>query len=292
MIEFIQRKTISLIHGFGLDNFPWEVIFFSIVVSFIAFFIEFLVLGWENSSLKKIFLFEKSTRTDFICWLLDTFNLSNIFGFILSLGICYYLVGVFQKNIDIHLITSISNPYVQVVIIFLAGDFKNYIRHYVFHKSNTLWEIHQFHHSATNFNILTRQRVHFLESELSRFFDVFIFILLGSPIYTFLAVRLLKEVHQMLIHSSFTSDWGLIGKYILVSPAAHRIHHSTEIKHFNKNMGNTFIFWDRIFGTYYPAEKVAEIGVPNNPFNKEGYFRDLWRCLKGMVRTIKIKKVG
>ena len=55
MIEFIQSKIISLIHGFGLDNFPWEVIFFSIVVSFIAFFIEFLVLGWENSSLKKSF---------------------------------------------------------------------------------------------------------------------------------------------------------------------------------------------------------------------------------------------
>jgi len=292
MIEKIYSKIYTLIHGFGLDHFPWEVIYFSLGITFLAFIIELLAVGWQKSSIKNLSNFNRSTLSDIICWLIDTLNLSSIFGFVLSFGVCYYLVGILQKNLGFNLIGYVSNPYFQVLIIFIISDFKNYVRHFVFHRSKSLWEIHQFHHSATNFNILTRQRVHFLESELSRFFDVFIFILLGSPIYTFLAVRFLKEIHQMLIHSSFTSDWGFIGKYILVSPAAHRIHHSTEIKHFNKNMGNTFIFWDRLFGTYYPAEKVVEIGVPNNPFNKEGYFRDLWRCLKGMVRTIKIKKVG
>ena len=141
--------------------------------------------------------------------------------------------------------------------------------------------------SATHFNVLTRQRVHFLDPEISRFFDVMVFVLLGSPLYSYLAVRIFKEAHQLMIHSSFTSDWGWIGKYILVSPAAHRLHHSTEERHYNKNMGNTFIFWDRMFGTYHPAEPVLEIGLPDNQFNKEGYFRDLWRCLKGMVKVIK-----
>lgn len=261
--------------------------FFSLIITSIVLIIEFKFVGWEKSSFKKLFKFDKSTRTDFICWLMDTFNVSNVFGFIFSFGICYYLVGLIQKNFEFNLINYVSSPYIQVLIIFLAGDFKNYVRHYVFHKSKSLWELHQFHHSATSFNVLTRQRSHFLESEVSRFFDVFIFVILGSPLYAFIVVRFLKELHQMLIHSSLTSDWGFIGKYLLVSPAAHRIHHSTAPKHFNKNMGNTFIFWDRMFGTYYPAETVAEIGVPNNAFNKEGYIKDLWRCIQGMFKAIK-----
>jgi len=188
MIERITVKISSLIHGFGLDHFPWEVMYFSLGVTTVAFLIEFSVLGWSNCSLRKLFKFNKSLRNDFICWILDTFNLSSIVGFIFSIGICYYLVGIIQKNIELNLINYITNPYIQISILFLAGDFKNYVRHFIFHKSNTLWELHQFHHSATQFNILTRQRVHFLESEISRFFDVFLFVLLGSPIYTFIAV--------------------------------------------------------------------------------------------------------
>ena len=53
----------------------------------------------KNSSLKKIFLFEKSTRTDFICWLLDTFNLSNIFGFILSICLLLLYFRVYTSEL-------------------------------------------------------------------------------------------------------------------------------------------------------------------------------------------------
>ena len=286
MLERIITKIKSLIHGFGLDHFPWEVMYFSLGVTFSVLLIELLFVGWGKSSLKKLIQFDKSTRSDCICWLMDTFNISNVFGFVFSFGIFYFLVGLIQKNFGLNLITHIANPYLQVAIIFIAGDFKNYVRHFAFHKSKTLWELHQFHHSATHFNVLTRQRVHFLDPEISRFFDVMVFVLLGSPIYSYLAVRIFKEAHQLMIHSSFTSDWGFIGKYILVSPAAHRLHHSTEERHYNKNMGNTFIFWDRIFGTYHPAENIKEIGLPENKFNKDGYLKDLWKCLVGVNKII------
>ena len=43
---------------------------------------------------------------------------------------------------------------------------------------------------------------------------------------------------------------------ILVSPAQHQIHHSSDPKHFDRNMGLIFSFWDQLFKTHYiPRER-------------------------------------
>ena len=47
MIEFIQSKITSLIHGFGLDHFPWEVMYFSLGVTLAVLLVElFLSSVW------------------------------------------------------------------------------------------------------------------------------------------------------------------------------------------------------------------------------------------------------
>ena len=89
-------------------------------------------------------------------------------------------------------------------------------------------------------------------------------------------MKILGLVHGLLVHSNWEHDWGVIGKYVLVSPAAHRIHHSEKKQHFNKNFGGTFIFWDRLFGTYHSAEPVHVLGIPDNKFNKKGLLHDLF----------------
>jgi len=279
-MEFILQKIKSLITSFGLDKIDTELIIFSLTVTASIFLIELFYTGWKDSSLKAILSFEKSARTDVISWLLETFNLFNALAFVITFGVFYFLVGLVQKNFGLNLIVNIQNPYLQIALLFLIGDFKNYIRHWVFHKNDALWQLHSFHHSATRFTVLTRHRGHFVETEISRFFDVIPFVIFGAPIYTFFLIRIMVEAHQMLIHSSLKADWGFIGKYLLVSPAAHRIHHSVKPIHFNKNLGSTFIFWDRLFGTYHPAEEVEEIGIPDNPYNQKGYLRDVWLSMQ------------
>ena len=100
------------------------------------------------------------------------------------------------------------------------------------------------------------------------FFNVIPFVILGVPIQTFFAIEILRQVHGLIIHSNIEHSWGFIGKYILVSPMAHRIHHSIKKEHHDKNFGGTFIIWDRIFGTYHPPAEVKELGIPDNPYNK------------------------
>jgi sterol desaturase/sphingolipid hydroxylase (fatty acid hydroxylase superfamily) len=63
-------------------------------------------------------------------------------------------------------------------------------------------------------------------------------------------------------HLRHTHIWiaftGLAGK-ILVSPAHHQIHHSTNPKHYDKNLGFALSVWDWAFGTLYVPSKTPEV---------------------------------
>lgn len=275
MIELVGHKYYELFKNTLNNSFDVNHIYFLVVTTISLLIIELIYQGWANSSLKKIQQFNSSTRNDLLAWIIETVNIYNFFSIALSFGICYFLVGLIQKSF--HIDFKISNSTIQFVVIFVVADLKNWISHYIFHRSNTLWQLHSFHHSATNFNILTRQRGHFLESELKRFFDVIPFVIFGAPISTYFFITILIEIHQMLLHSSSNSNWGFIGRYLIVSPAAHRIHHSINPIHFNKNFGTTFIFWDILFKTYHPKSENVTLGIPNNPYNK-GYFKDVIMC--------------
>jgi len=288
-MESFLAKIKSVYVSMGLGQFNSTHLYFMVGTTLGVFLIEMLFTGWDKCALKRVFQFEKTTRTDLTFWLLETFNFYNIIAVTISFGICYYLVGVIQKNFAINLMVKVENQLLAFALIYIISDFKNYVRHYIFHRSNTLWQLHQLHHSATDLNILARQRGHFLEAEISRFFDVIPLILLGAPVYTYFAIKVVSEAHQMLVHSSLTSGWGFLGKYIIVSPAAHRIHHSIDEKHYNKNLGSTFIFWDRLFKTYHPDVPVYEIGIPENPYNRKGYVHDIFLSMYLFYKNLVIK---
>ena len=85
----------------------------------------------------------------------------------------------------------------------------------------------------------------------------------------------LREFYATLSHSGLNWNLGWIGKYILISPAAHRIHHSKADEHFNKNFGSFFIWWDLMFGTYHYTKESIEIGVENSKFNGSNFWKDM-----------------
>jgi sterol desaturase/sphingolipid hydroxylase (fatty acid hydroxylase superfamily) len=64
------------------------------------------------------------------------------------------------------------------------------------------------------------------------------------------------------IHSPIDVHFGPLRK-VLVDNRFHRIHHSIEPRHFDKNFGVSFAIWDRWFGTAYdPApDEWPQVGV-------------------------------
>jgi sterol desaturase/sphingolipid hydroxylase (fatty acid hydroxylase superfamily) len=110
---------------------------------------------------------------------------------------------------------------------------------------------------------------------------------MGAPILSVVAVYALREMYQYLLHSDVKWKLGWVGKWILISPAAHRLHHSIDTKDYNKNYSTFFIWWDKLLGTYAPPKKNIEIGIENNPYNKMGFFKGQW---EGMRRFCGIRK--
>lgn len=282
--EKIKSKLIELV-----DVFNPEVLLYYLAVAGGMLVIELLIVGWPKSSLRRIFSLNGSVKTDVAFFMLDVFNLYSLITVLLTFGAFHVLARVVYEVSHFDLIYTIPGFPLQFLVLFVVVDLKNYFSHWVFHRVDALWKLHEFHHSATEFCMLTRYRGHFLETAMKRMFDVIPFAIFGS-VESYFAVTVLVEMHQLALHSAYTSNWGWIGRYILVSPAAHRIHHSAASQHYDRNMGNTFIVWDRLFGTYHPPERVVDLGVDENPYNQNGVLRDILSAYKRFFKALKTSK--
>jgi sterol desaturase/sphingolipid hydroxylase (fatty acid hydroxylase superfamily) len=172
------------------------------------------------------------------------------------------------------------------VLMLVLVDLKHYAWHRFMHLA-PFWELHKYHHSATEFNLITTSRGHFLEKGILVIFDSILFSLLGAAQEQFIFFLVFQEFYDQLLHSNLGTTYGWLGRYILVSPMAHRLHHSQHKIHYNKNFGNLFVLWDKLFGTYEHNSNQIDIGVKNNPYNKRGFW---WDMVEGS-RLIVMKSV-
>ena len=163
------------------------------------------------------------------------------------------------------------------VLAALVADFGAFFVHYLQHRSKVLWEFHKVHHSAEVLTPVTVLRMHPIDELLNGFsvalmlglvygliatlFDgapMQLGILAGNAIFFvfYAAAYHLRHSHIWLPYPVWVSYW-------LISPAQHQIHHSSAERHWDRNMGFIFAFWDRLFGTLYvPREREKfELGL-------------------------------
>jgi sterol desaturase/sphingolipid hydroxylase (fatty acid hydroxylase superfamily) len=94
-----------------------------------------------------------------------------------------------------------------------------------------------------------------------------------------------------LRHSHVPLGYGPVVSQVFVSPWMHQVHHSRETRHFDKNMGFIFSFWDRMFGTLYVPKQgeTFELGLSDGEhvrFHSLGalYFRPVANLLRRWVK--------
>lgn len=248
----------------------------NLAVFILAAVIELLSIGWTKSSIKRLLSNRsKSTYGDLWCWALSIFNLYDLFVLLFSFGFFYATTSLVMHNVyEIHLIDKIRSPIIVFILVLAISDFKHYIWHYFMHK-RPFWELHKYHHSATEFNLITTTRSHFLEKGFLTIIDAFVFLLLGVPPEYFVLIAFGREFYAFVLHADVNWSLGWIGRYIFISPKAHKIHHSNDEKHFGKNLGTFFNWWDHIFGTFLDTDDEIQIGVKDSSYNKKGFWKDM-----------------
>jgi len=193
------------------------------------------------------------------------------------------------------------------IIACLVWDFSNFLSHYLQHKVPFLWEIHKVHHSATQLTPFTAKRLHPIADKL----DLTIGGLLVGCVFGVAQYYVSLTVPMMILmlgninmivtvlaldplrHSSVGVSFGWL-EYLLVSPRMHHLHHSVELKHWDKNMGFAFAVWDQLFHTYMrpePAE-AFQYGIGRGEAEDEKYQNLTGAYIDPVVNAVAVATAG
>jgi sterol desaturase/sphingolipid hydroxylase (fatty acid hydroxylase superfamily) len=175
---------------------------------------------------------------------------------LLTASAAQYLEFGLYNNLDLSL------PLVLLLGI-VTLDLKQYLFHRLVHYFDSLWLIHQVHHSDVEIDLTTGFRFHPLEAILSELMNIIVIVVFGIPVEVLLLRYLLTFFANFFTHCNIhippTLDRYL--KWILVTPSMHRLHHAVDIRASNQNFGALFSFWDRIFGTYMSQHPESGQGI-------------------------------
>jgi sterol desaturase/sphingolipid hydroxylase (fatty acid hydroxylase superfamily) len=249
-----------------------------------AFLFEWLMVGWSRSSLKTVWEARASVKLDALSIAMTLLPLGRL-GYILSLGLLFAIDTHSVKPQNISLTHFLPLWGIQVTVLVLFQSFISYWMHRLEHAIPALWALHKFHHSADRMSIFTSQRRTVLAKGMEEALLFIPALLLTDPIAAkptlgslsfamvaiYAAFRIFIGINMYLVHSNLTTDYGWIGRWLLVSPRMHRLHHAVSPSYHDKNFTFDLVIWDRLFGTYATCEASAVAGIPlgldDNPFN-------------------------
>ncbi|THD32124.1 sterol desaturase family protein [uncultured Flavobacterium sp.] len=172
--------------------------------------------------------------------------------------------------------------------LILATDFVWYWYHRLGHEVNFFWAAHIVHHHSEEFNFTAAARITTFQAIIRTGFWC---------ILPFLGFHPKMVITMLLVHGaySFFTHTQVIGRikwleYVFVTPSVHGVHHASDEKYLDKNYGDMFTFWDRMFGTFQEEEEKPKYGL-THPLKSYSflwqhfhyYFEiyELWKRSKG-----------
>lgn len=217
-------------------------------------------------------------------------GITNATKDVLGLSIAIISYGWLVDKVAIF---EISAGWITFVIAFIVLDFAGYWVHRIAHEYNFFWNNHIIHHSSEEFNLACALRQSI--SSVVRIFGIFLLpaAILGVPQEVIAVVAPLHLFAQFWYHTRHINRMGFLEK-IIVTPSHHRVHHAINSIYLDKNYGQIFIIWDRIFKTYQEEldEVPAVYGVTRpvhtwNPIKIN--FMHLWLLIKDAWRAQNVK---
>ncbi len=176
------------------------------------------------------------------------------------------------------MINYIIWPIVSLIVL----DFFHYWKHRAQHRY--FWRFHAIHHSIENLSAINSYH-HWTDPIFGTLLAAIpMGVLIGMDTPTFAVLAFLISVQGAFIHSNTRIHLGVANR-VLVDNRLHRIHHSVEDRHFDKNFGERSSLWDQLFGTaYFPRSdewpQTGILGVPEAR-NVSEY---LWRPFESRAR--------
>lgn len=160
---------------------------------------------------------------------------------------------------DNYAIFSIPANWMVWVALILATDFVWYWYHRLGHEVNIFWAAHIVHHHSEEFNFTAAARITTIQAVIRTGFWCLLPLLGFHPTMV---------ITMLLVHGSYSffTHTQIIGRikwleYVFITPSLHGVHHASDEKYLDKNYGDMFVFWDKMFGTFQVEEEQPKYGL-------------------------------
>jgi alkylglycerol monooxygenase len=202
-------------------------------------------------------------------------SISNV-----SIGIAERLLNLFIAGSFYELFNYIHQHYALIsipnswwvwLLLILATDFLWYWYHRLGHEVNFFWAAHIVHHQSEEFNLTVSARITTFQALIRGLFWC------GLPFIGFdpVMVAVILTVHgaySFFTHTQLIPKLGWL-EHILITPSLHGVHHASDEQYLDKNYGDVFTFWDKLFGTFKLEEEKPKYGL-THPINSYSF---LWQ---------------
>ena len=217
-------------------------------------------------------------------------TLTNIYlsglAFLLNLainGTAFFILSYFYR----FRVLTIGNTVLYWVVLVVAQDFLYWVLHYVGHYCRLFWAMHVTHHSSEHFNFSTGFRSTVFEPLYRTFFYLPLALMGFNPI-DILYAYLVTQLYGNLVHTQYHIPLPKWYGFVFVTPSHHRVHHASNLRYLDKNMGMLFIIWDRLFGTFHAedADEPVKYGLTKQP-HELGPVNVLFHEWKALMHDVK-----
>lgn len=180
-------------------------------------------------------------------------SLRNGYLMLLNSGVDLMFRAVYLVVLDYfydHRVFNIQHIVVYWIVLLLLEDFLYYWLHRFDHQIRLFWAVHVTHHSSEHMNFTVGFRSSVFQP-LYRFIYFIPLTVIGFKPLDILFIYSATQIWGILVHTEIVNKMGWL-EYFLVTPSHHRVHHASNPKYLDKNMGMFLIIWDKMFGTFQP----------------------------------------
>lgn len=220
---------------------------FAIPAFFIFLFMEYTLA--KKKKKPELFTYESSVS-----------NLSiGIAERLLNLFISASFYSLFSWIYTHYAIFNIPNVWWVWVLLILVTDLVWYWYHRLGHEVNVLWAAHIVHHQSEEFNFTVAARITVFQA-LGRNVFWCAIPLIGFHPDMVITILIVHGAYSFFTHTQVIGKLGWL-EHILITPSLHGIHHASDEKYLDKNYGDVFTFWDKLFGTFQKEEEAPKYGL-------------------------------
>lgn len=178
---------------------------------------------------------------------------------LLNLFIAASFYELFNYIYTHYALFDIPNAWWVWILLLLATDFVWYWYHRLGHQVNFLWAAHIVHHQSEEFNLSVSARITTFQALIRNIFWCILPFVGFHPVMV-VVILTVHGAYSFFTHTQMIGKLGWLEK-VLITPSLHGVHHASDEKYLDKNYGDVFVFWDKLFGTFQQEEEAPRYGL-------------------------------